>query len=501
MLPVELEQLVRDIVRQRCERQNIELKRAAKGTPERLYDTLSSFSNQTGGGIILFGIDEKNDFALTGVYDAQDLQTQITNQALQMQPVVRPLFTVAEIDGKTIVSAEISECDLFEKPCFYQGAGRMRGAYVRVGDADLPMTEYEIYSYEVFKRKIQDELRVVERADSGDFNSDTLDEYFIHVKKKKPNLASQPKEKILKLQGLLDNQKPTVAGLMLLGEYPQAYFPQLSIIAMVVGGTEIGQLGEQGERFIDDQRIEGSIPQMLESAVAFVRRNSRNATIIDETGKRVDRTEYPMMAVREIILNALVHRDYSIHTENSPIRVILYQDRLEVENPGGLYGRITLDDLGKMAADTRNPFLAGGLEVLLGTENRFSGIPTVMQEMKKAGLPPAVFTNRRGTFKVTLYNQQKQAEDAAMAVAEAETPYLVAKLPASTRKILAYCQQPRSRSEIAAHLQQENPYYVARRYIKPLVEQGMLELTMPESPRSKNQRYVAAKQYMGKKQW
>lgn len=497
MLPVELEQLVRDIVRQRCERQNIELKRAAKGTPERLYDTLSSFSNQTGGGIILFGIDEKNDFALTGVYDAQDLQTQITNQALQMQPVVRPLFTVAEIDGKTIVSAEISECDLFEKPCFYQGAGRMRGAYVRVGDADLPMTEYEIYSYEVFKRKIQDELRVVERADSGDFNSDTLDEYFIHVKKKKPNLASQPKEKILKLQGLLDNQKPTVAGMMLLGEYPQAYFPQLSIIAMVVGGTEIGQLGEQGERFIDDQRIEGSIPQMLESAVAFVRRNSRNATIIDETGKRVDRTEYPMMAVREIILNALVHRDYSIHTENSPIRVILYQDRLEVENPGGLYGRITLDDLGKMAADTRNPFLAGGLEVLLGTENRFSGIPTVMQEMKKAGLPPAVFTNRRGTFKVTLYNQQKQAEDAAMAVAEAETPYLVAKLPASTRKILAYCQQPRSRSEIAAHLQQENPYYVARRYIKPLVEQGMLEMTMPESPRSKNQRYVAAKQYMG----
>ena len=497
MLPVELEQLVRDIVRQRCERQNIELKRAAKGAPERLYDTLSSFSNQTGGGIILFGIDEKNNFALTGVYDAQDLQTQITNQALQMQPVVRPLFTVAEIDGKTIVSAEISECDLFEKPCFYQGAGRMRGAYVRVGDADLPMTEYEIYSYEVFKRKIQDELRVVERADSEDFNSDTLDEYFIHVKKKKPNLASQPKEKILKLQGLLDNQKPTVAGMMLLGEYPQAYFPQLSIIAMVVDGTEIGQLGEQGERFIDDQRIEGSIPQMLESAVAFVRRNSRNATIIDETGKRVDRTEYPMMAVREIILNALVHRDYSIHTENSPIRVILYQDRLEVENPGGLYGRITLDDLGKMAADTRNPFLAGGLEVLLGTENRFSGIPTVMQEMKKAGLPPAVFTNRRGTFKVTLYNQQKQAEDAAMAVAEAETPYLVAKLPASTRKILAYCQQPRSRSEIAAHLQQENPYYVARRYIKPLVEQGMLELTMPESPRSKNQRYVAARQYMG----
>ena len=111
-----------------------------------------------------------------------------------------------------------------------------------------------------------------------------------------------------------------------------------------------------------------------------------------------------MLAVREIVLNALIHRDYSIHTDHSPVRVILYRNRLEVENPGGLYGRITVDELGKMAADTRNPFIAGALEVMLGTENRFSGIPTIMHEMKKAGLPPAVFESKRGVFKVTLYN-------------------------------------------------------------------------------------------------
>ena len=145
MLSTELEQLVRDVISQKCERQDIELKKAANGTPERLYDTLSSFSNQTGGGVILFGIDEKHDFEITGVYDAQDLQTRVTNQALQMEPVVRPIFTVAEIDGKTVVSAEISECDLFDKPCFYKGAGRIRGSYIRVGEADMPMTEYEVY--------------------------------------------------------------------------------------------------------------------------------------------------------------------------------------------------------------------------------------------------------------------------------------------------------------------------------------------------------------------
>ncbi len=60
-----------------------------------------------------------------------------------MTPVVRPLFTVADLEGKIVVSAEIAECDLFTKPCFYKGAGRARGSYIRVGDADLPMTEYE----------------------------------------------------------------------------------------------------------------------------------------------------------------------------------------------------------------------------------------------------------------------------------------------------------------------------------------------------------------------
>ena len=153
MLSSELRNLVQEIVTHKCERQNIELKRAGQDTPEKLYDTLSSFSNQTGGGIILFGIDEKSDFEITGVYDAQDLQTKVTNQSLQMEPAVRPVFTVAEIEGKTVVSAEISECDIFEKPCFYKGAGRLRGSYIRVGEADMPMTDYEIYSYEVFKKK------------------------------------------------------------------------------------------------------------------------------------------------------------------------------------------------------------------------------------------------------------------------------------------------------------------------------------------------------------
>ena len=226
----------------------------------------------------------------------------------------------------------------------------MRGSYVRVGEADLPMTEYEVYSYEVFKRRIQDELRIVERAHYQDFDRNALAEYLLKVRSEKPNLSQLSEQRILQLQGIIEGDQPTVAGVMLLSEYPQAFFPQLSITAMVVAGVKFEEVGMNSERFIDNKRIEGRLSQMLSEAMAFVRRNCRNSISINKDGIREDRSEYPMKAVREILLNALIHRDYSIHTENSPIRLIIFDDRLEVENPGGLYGRITIDELGKVAA-------------------------------------------------------------------------------------------------------------------------------------------------------
>lgn len=482
MLPSELEELVSGIIRKKCEHQNVELKAAGGGAPKKLYDTLSSFSNQPGGGIIIFGIDEKNDYEITGVYDPQDLQVQVTNQALQMEPIVRPVFTIAQINDRVVVSAEIAECSVFDKPCFYKGAGRLRGSYVRVGESDLPMTEYEIYSYEVFKRKIQDELRIVERADMDSFDARALAEYFIKLHRSKPNLAPRQDEKVLQLQGMTDQGKPTVAGIMMLGEYPQAYFPQLSVTAIVTDSVQQVLTGNSGERFIDNQRIEGTLPQMLEGTLAFIRRNSRTATVIDENGRRADRPQYPVTAIREIILNALIHRDYSIHTDSSPIRVILYSDRLEVENPGGLYGRLTIDELGKAAADTRNPFIAGAMEILGLAENRFSGIPTIMDEMEKAGLPPAVFESRRGTFKVTLYSTP-------VSVGKQKEPETV--LTQTEQKILLFCAVPRSRREIADFLGIETASYVSVRYLRPLTEAGRLRMTIPESPKSKKQKYVA----------
>lgn len=103
--------------------------------------------------------------------------------------------------------------------------------------------------------------------------------------------------------------------------------------------------------------------------VEFVRRNSRTKTIIDDNGRCIDKSESPLRAVREAILNALVHRDFSIHTENVPIRIEMYRDRMEITNYGGLYGKISIDALGTVQADTRNPTLANILELLKVAEN------------------------------------------------------------------------------------------------------------------------------------
>lgn len=479
MLQKKLDSIISEILEQKCENNHLEIKKAEGGCP-RLFDTLSSFSNQRDGGIILFGIDEQNDFEVCGVYDAAGLVKKISEQCLQMEPAVKALCTTTVFNGKTVVSAEIPEIDDFQKPCFYKGSGRLRGSYVRVGESDRQMTEYEVYTYEAFKKKIEDELRPVERASEKELKTDSLKKYLLELREKKPAVASLPTEQCLSLQGFVANGFPTVTGLLMFGVYPQGFFPNLCITAVSVAGTEIGKNGEVGARFIDNKRIEGSIRQMRDDAVAFVMRNMKNSTTIDKrTGDRIDRPEYPIVAIREIIVNALVHRDYSIHTDNCPITIRMFSDRMEVENPGGLYGRNRIETLGEFGADTRNPYLANALEIIGLTENRYSGIPTIKHCMEEAGLQPPKFESSQGVFRVTLFN----------ALAKTEQP-----LSALQQDILEFCSRPRTRSELEDRFKGKITFaYLMTRFVYPMVERGLLKLTLPEKPKSKNQQFVATR--------
>ena len=485
MLKEELLDLVKETQRLSAEQQTVEVKAAANGCPKRLYDTLSAFSNQDEGGVLLFGLDESRDFEIVGVYDVQDLQKHVSEQCNQMNPRVRALFTVAEIEGKPVVSAEVPGMDLSDRPCFYEGKGRLRGSYKRVGEADVPMTEYEIYSFESFRKKYQDDIRPIEGCSLETLNPSALADYLLRLRASKPHLAALSDEQIYSLMSIVKDGEPTLAAEWLFGYYPQAFAPQLCIVAVKVFGEEKGALGPDGSRFEDNKRIEGTIPEMLDECLAFLKRNLSLSTKIDgQTGKRVDSFELPIVAVRELILNALVHRDYSIHTEGMPIQVELYSDRLEVKSPGGLYGRLTVDKLGKARPDTRNPVLATAMEVLGLTENRYSGIPTIRQAMKREGKPEPEFIDTGSEFIAVL--RMRSTIDA---LDEGTAPKAGFRVAGKEQKVLDYCLEPRSRQEIAKMLGVDE-YYAARRYINPLIEAGALAMTLPDRPRSKDQKYV-----------
>ena len=151
----------------------------------------------------------------------------------------------------------------------------------------------------------------------------------------------------------------------------------------------------------------------------------------------------------------------------------MYPDRIEVSNPGGLYGRLTIDELGKAKGDVRNPFLAAALEILSQTENRYSGIPTVYAEMKKAGLPEPKFEDFRGSFKVTLYNKKVIYND-------------------FQSKIVDFCRKPRTKAVLAKEFgfDEHHPSYFINNYVMPLIAEGKLRYTIPEKPKSKNQQIV-----------
>lgn len=468
----ELKKIVLRIKNMKTETQNIELKAATKGCPTRLFDTLSSFSNQDEGGVIIFGVDESDDYAIKGVYNPQDLQKKVTEQCKQMEPSVRALFTVCEINDKTIVSAEIPGVDISKRPVFYKGVGRIKGSYVRVGESDEPMSEYEIYSYEAFRNRTRDDIRVVEGASLKLINKERMKQYLEAVRNERKNLYDNVSEsEILEFMGIAKDNVLTLAGLMTFSMYPQAYFPQLCITAVSLPGTEQGEIGDDGERFIDNKRITGAISDMLEEAVEFVRTNSRTKTIIDDNGHRVDKPEYPIKAVREAILNALVHRDYSVHTENVPIRIEMYRDRMEIINSGGLYGKISIDALGKVRPETRNAALANMLELLSITENRYSGIPTMRKEFANAGLPAPIFSVVHGEFKVVMKNG------------------LFEKKGSNEESLLDFCSTPRTRGEIVAFVGKSKNHVMAH-IVGPLVKENKLRMTIPDKPKSSNQKFV-----------
>lgn len=409
MTPEQLLDVLDLVQKSKRETRTLEIRDARAGCP-RLYDALSSFSNQADGGIILFGIDKSADFREAGVCNPKELQEEIVRQSLQMEPAVNPLVTAVEKNGLWFLSAEIVGLDVLEKPCFYRGAGRLKGSCVRVDVRNEPMTDLELYGLDAFRRHMHDHMyddaSIIREAELDDLERNSLDLYIATLQNRTPNLSQMTGERILRLMNIVRDGHPTLAGLLLFGQYPQAFLPGLCILANAVAGTEIDECNSKDVRIIDSERIEGTIEEMLGRAVAFVSRNMRNGIKIDPTtGMRIDLPQYPLDAVREALLNALAHRDCGPLARHLPIRLQIFHDRLEITSPGGLFGRMTVDRLNAPANEPRNPVLIRTLGDLGVATNHHAGISTIRRIMKNQGMPEPVFTDLGDRFKVVFYDK------------------------------------------------------------------------------------------------
>ena len=399
----ELLQLIAEIQQHQSELDDVEIKSAQRGTPKRLYESLSAFANRTGGGVILLGLKESGDFGVVGVCNAHRLQEEISHLASsEMEPPLRVKFTVETVERKTIVVVEVPEVPPQGRPCYYKPAGLQKGSYIRVGNTNRKMTDYEIFGYVSSRAQPTFDEEPIREAEMEDLDREKLDEYLATLRKTRPQAGylSRPFEQVLRQLRIVRKVngvwKPTLAGLLVFGKYPQTFEPQMVITFVQYYGTSEDQKTPRGERFLDNKKFEGSIPDMVESAGKYVMASIRKSSLIEGLYRR-DIPEYPEEALREAVVNAVAHRDYSQFVRGSYIQIRLFADRLEIQSPGGLFGNVTEDTL-EEEQSTRNRVLMRLLEDLHLVENRGSGIQAMIGAMRQANLEPPRFTDKRTSF-------------------------------------------------------------------------------------------------------
>jgi ATP-dependent DNA helicase RecG len=194
------------------------------------------------------------------------------------------------------------------------------------------------------------------------------------------------------LQCLDATGTPTVTGMLLFGREPQRRFMDARISAVLFKGTELTS------EFADRKEIQGRLFDQVEDAVTFLKKNVRAPSHVEHL-ERIEEG-LPEKVLREAVLNAVAHRDYRAASQ---VRIYVFDDRVEIVNPGELLNKLTLDGirLGGIS-QRRNPVLAGLLARARRRENLGMGVPEMIRQMKARQLPPPEFTVGDGHFRVVL---------------------------------------------------------------------------------------------------
>jgi ATP-dependent DNA helicase RecG len=416
MVADELKELLFSLKDIKSDTSHIEIKSCQGGFPKRMWETISAFANTSGGGIIVLGVSETPEgIQITGLKTPAKYQSDLASICSQMVPPLRPLIEIHKIEGKLLVSAEIPEVSYKDKPCYYQGSGIMSGSFIRVADGDHQLTQYEVQGFLDGRGQPFYDVEPIPESSIADLDKELVELFLGKIRQKSPQLKTWDDQKVLKTYRILadhnNEDKVTLAGLLCLGNYPQKYFPGMTIHVLAYPTMTPGQTGEMGERLLDNIKIEGPILRAVPQAIKAIIRNLKKRTVVKGMF-RDDVLEYPEIFLREALINAVAHRDYSPLARGSSVQIKVFPDRVEISNPGGLFGPVTQERLGEQGLQaSRNSYLMKLLEDLpvpgenlVLCENRGTGIPTMINSLMKAGMEPPQFLDTRNQFRVVCFN-------------------------------------------------------------------------------------------------
>ncbi|WP_314825442.1 Fic family protein [Porphyromonas endodontalis] len=243
---------------------------------------------------------------------------------------------------------------------------------------------------------------------------------------------------------------------------------------------------DAGSEILNERQIRGSLCSILPKLESFVKDAIVTARPMPVSILREQIVfNYPELALRELLMNACMHRDYQ---SNMPIRIYQFSNRIEILNAGGLYGEARPENF-PTVNDYRNPIIAEAMRGLKYVNMFNRGIQRVKNMLKENGNPEPKFN----VSKVTAFEVTVQPSLSLNLVTDGEKVTKSAtKSTELMNEVIAFCEEPRSLTEIMAHLGLKHRNNTKSRYIDPLIENGFLEMTIPDKPKSRSQKYKRA---------
>lgn len=340
----------------------------------------------TKGGHVFIGVEDDGTVSGAGTLQQADKLMLQVSQACQniIQPPIFCALQKLEAQGETVLVVEVPRFSA-DRPYHTGGKYYVRDAnQSREARRDELIRLLQSADYHFDEEPVEGSR--LEDLDPGAIRS------FLSSIYDEPDLETNSTHLLSALQCVDRNGTPTVTGTLLFGREPQRKFPDARISAVLVKGTEMTS------DFVDRKEMGGRLLDQVEDAVTFLKKNVRAPSHVEGL-ERVEEG-LPEKVLREAVLNAVAHRDYRAASQ---VRIYVFDDRVEIVNPGELLNQLTLDGIRVGGiSQRRNPVLAGLLARARRRENLGMGVPEMIRQMKAKKLPPPEFSVSAGHFRVVL---------------------------------------------------------------------------------------------------